>query len=260
VPSSPDEKPASPIETSLPARPRRGAKATASTAPPPPSPNKRPVRAARRSAPQSLKEEEDSDQLLEVEADAVVVKKEHIHARNKTNGVEVDVKTETVIKEEAVVQISASSPRKIKTKAQIKKIKDEEAEAEEAIASPSRKKASKKRKLKGEDLNGQADDGAEVEGEVKPKRKRKTAEEKAAEAMPLAARTLGGKLFIGAHVSSAKGWWASVQSLIVRPGFASRLLGSLLVVNYVGISIHLLNLLLFLVGVHNAITNAVHIG
>ena len=45
-------------------------------------------------------------------------------------------------------------------------------------------------------------------GEVvkkKTKQKRKTKEEKEAEAMPLAARTVGHKLFIGAHVSSAGG-------------------------------------------------------
>lgn len=39
----------------------------------------------------------------------------------------------------------------------------------------------------------------------KVKRKRKTKEEKEAEAMPLAARTVGHKLFIGAHVSSGGG-------------------------------------------------------
>ena len=40
----------------------------------------------------------------------------------------------------------------------------------------------------------------------KAKRKRKTKEEKEAEAMPIAARTAGLRMFIGAHVSSAKGW------------------------------------------------------
>nr|OQO30125.1 hypothetical protein B0A51_02865 [Rachicladosporium sp. CCFEE 5018] len=45
------------------------------------------------------------------------------------------------------------------------------------------------------------------DGEAKPKvvRKRKTKEEKEAEAMPLAARTIGHRLFIGAHISSAGG-------------------------------------------------------
>jgi AP endonuclease-1 len=42
-------------------------------------------------------------------------------------------------------------------------------------------------------------------GSKRPKRRRKTKEEKEAEAMPLAARTRGLKMFIGAHVSGAKG-------------------------------------------------------
>ena len=42
-------------------------------------------------------------------------------------------------------------------------------------------------------------------GKTETKRKRKTKEEKAAEAMPLATRTVGHRLFIGAHVSSAGG-------------------------------------------------------
>jgi AP endonuclease-1 len=41
--------------------------------------------------------------------------------------------------------------------------------------------------------------------EKKVKKKRKTKEEKAAEAMPIASRSIGHKLFIGAHVSSAGG-------------------------------------------------------
>ncbi|KAF2147228.1 uncharacterized protein K452DRAFT_261560 [Aplosporella prunicola CBS 121167] len=45
-------------------------------------------------------------------------------------------------------------------------------------------------------------DGTELK---QVKRKRKTKEEKALEAMPLAARTVGSKLFIGAHVSAAGG-------------------------------------------------------
>lgn len=40
----------------------------------------------------------------------------------------------------------------------------------------------------------------------KPKRRRKTSLEKEAEAMPLAARSTGLRMFVGAHVSSAKGW------------------------------------------------------
>lgn len=50
------------------------------------------------------------------------------------------------------------------------------------------------------------------EEDKKPKPKRKTREEKEAEAMPLAARTTGLRMFIGAHVSCAKG----IQNSIIN--------------------------------------------
>lgn len=52
-----------------------------------------------------------------------------------------------------------------------------------------------------------AKEDSDEDGEEKKKvsRKRKTKEEREAEEMPLAARTIGHKLFIGAHVSSAGG-------------------------------------------------------
>ncbi|KAL8797673.1 MAG: hypothetical protein Q9195_000025 [Heterodermia aff. obscurata] len=57
---------------------------------------------------------------------------------------------------------------------------------------------------------GDEEDRDSAEGDPakpsKARRKRKTKEEKEAEAMPIAARTTGLKMFIGAHVSSAKGW------------------------------------------------------
>ena len=57
------------------------------------------------------------------------------------------------------------------------------------------------------------EDGVEKEGNPestpvvtgKVSRKRKTKEEKEAEAMPLRARTPGLRMFVGAHVSAAKG-------------------------------------------------------
>ena len=52
------------------------------------------------------------------------------------------------------------------------------------------------------------EDEASVEvdqGIPKAKRRRKTKEEKEAEAMPLATRTTGLRMFVGAHVSGAKG-------------------------------------------------------
>ncbi len=46
----------------------------------------------------------------------------------------------------------------------------------------------------------------------KVKRKRKTKEEKEAEAMPLSSRTIGSKLFVGAHVSGAGGELSAVRT------------------------------------------------
>lgn len=84
----------------------------------------------------------------------------------------------------------------------------------EVQAKPHRSKPStQKRKL--EEITIKGEEGKDSPG--KSKRKRKTKEEKEAETMPLAARSTGLRMFVGAHVSAAK-------------------------------------------GVHNAITNSVHIG
>ncbi len=71
-------------------------------------------------------------------------------------------------------------------------------------------KRARKRKTKVEAIVEEVVVKTEVDGEASGERKvkrgkRKTKEEKEAEAMPLAARTVGHKLFIGAHVSSAGG-------------------------------------------------------
>lgn len=47
---------------------------------------------------------------------------------------------------------------------------------------------------------------------AKPKRKRKTAEEKASEMLPLASRTLASKLHVGAHVSAGGGVHNTIQN------------------------------------------------
>lgn len=58
------------------------------------------------------------------------------------------------------------------------------------------------------------DENKEIDGDTpkKVKRKRKTKEEKEAEAMPLASRTIGLRMFVGAHVSIAKGVQNSVTN------------------------------------------------
>lgn len=67
-------------------------------------------------------------------------------------------------------------------------------DVEDIVAKPKQKKSKRE-----EDIE---DGGEHLE---KPTRKRKTKEEKLSEIMPLAARTNGLKMFVGAHVSSAKG-------------------------------------------------------
>jgi len=101
------------------------------------------------------------------------------------------------------------TPKKRQTKSKV--VKREEAEEEDEKAKPLPKgRARKKTQIKGEDDAVLADSGTKPAG--KPaKKKRKTKEEKEAEAMPLSARTVGHKLFIGAHVSSAGGQFRHIQ-------------------------------------------------
>ena len=99
-------------------------------------------------------------------------------------------KRKRIIKvEEAEIEVGKPSPKKTKRKKAAEVDIDEIAEEESKTA------------VQEEDEEVQ---GGE-EGQKKIKRKRKTKEEKEIEAMPLAARTGGLRMFIGAHVSGAKG-------------------------------------------------------
>ena len=158
-----------------------------------------------------------------------------------------------VKEEEVELQVGRESPRKAKRKRDIeteeteitesgtspKKPKWRVAELEEEAVDgePTPKKAQRKKKEKQEE----AEEKAEGEDPKKIKRKRKTKEEKEAEAMPLASRTNGLQMFIGAHVSCAKG-----QSETLAP--ASYLLCSKKLMS------------LNVSGVHNTVTNCIHIG
>ena len=68
-----------------------------------------------------------------------------------------------------------------------------------------KQKRTKKRKVEVKDEEQTDVYGKGEVVEKKVKKKRKTKEEKEAEAMPLAVRTVGHKLYIGAHVSSSGG-------------------------------------------------------
>ena len=108
------------------------------------------------------------------------------------------VKTE----QESLVAEQEDTPKRSK---RTTKIKVESAEdQEEEVATP--KKSKKRTKKEVVEVKQEAEEaGEEGEDPSKKKRRRKTKEEKEAEAMPLAARTMGLRMFLGAHVSSAKG-------------------------------------------------------
>lgn len=113
----------------------------------------------------------------------------------RTRNVKVEVKEEESPDEEQ----QDVTPRKRQRRTT--EVKEEEAEVDGNTSKPALKGRTKKStevKKEAEDVDGKA-------AEQPTKKKRKTKEEKEAEAMPLAARTVGHKLFIGAHVSSAGG-------------------------------------------------------
>lgn len=88
--------------------------------------------------------------------------------------------------------------------------KSKEEKADTPAGKLKKKQSSKPKPSKSTDdehskQNGEVKVEEDFSAEVKPTRKRKTKEEKEAEAMPLAARTATQKLFIGAHVSASGG-------------------------------------------------------
>jgi AP endonuclease-1 len=113
------------------------------------------------------------------------------------------VKTDVEVKEEVSTTVNVKSNGAVKI--------DEEAEiALKPTEAPSKNSSRKRKATK---IAAEADldaEQGESEAEAQPltlkrKSKRKTKEEKEAEAMPLAARTLGLKMYVGAHTSIAKG-------------------------------------------------------
>lgn len=125
------------------------------------------------------------------------------------------LKRKRIVKvEEAETDVTEPSPKKTKRKA----IKAEIDETVEDTASPN--KAKRKTQVKEEGEEVQEGEG----GQKKTQRKRKTKEEKELEAMPLAVRTDGLRMFIGAHVSGAKGWSLStyIASVELKFLFESR--------------------------------------
>ena len=106
-----------------------------------------------------------------------------------------------------------ASPKKTKRSTKVKVEETETLNKSETPADANQAPIGAKRKttvkretkdLDGEEISRELDE--EGATPKKTKRTRKTKEEKEAEAMPIAARTTGLRMFIGAHVSGAKGW------------------------------------------------------
>jgi AP endonuclease-1 len=98
---------------------------------------------------------------------------------------------------------AAAKLKKTQVAASVKKEVTEETEIDSGIAVGKKESAVK---TEGGDIDVKSEAEAASTIKAKPARKaRKTKEEKEAEAMPLAPRTSGLKMFVGAHVSAAKG-------------------------------------------------------
>jgi AP endonuclease-1 len=134
------------------------------------------------------------------------------------------------IPESAATQPASNKPTGTKRKRQLKQPvykedeEEEDDEPEEKAAPVKRSRQTKAAKVdqpispppkKATTSTKPVEETQEAET-TKPKvvRKRKTKEEKEAETMPLAARTIGHKLFIGAHVSAAGGVPNAVQNAV----------------------------------------------
>jgi AP endonuclease-1 len=120
--------------------------------------------------------------------------------------------------EEEDVKAVEATPKKNRThkgtnkKTTVVQAEVEVEEEQDPIADKSPKKAIKKRitiKKSSEQTEGTQEVDKDAVAKKKVVRKRKTKEEKEAEAMPLAARTLGSKIVLGAHISSAGGKYSS---------------------------------------------------
>lgn len=126
-------------------------------------------------------------------------------ARETKEGQENTPTTDPRVEHEAIKSEDESEEEKAPAPRKINSVK-----GKATLAKKEKPPAGPKRKAKSEEEEGEGD-------EAKPSKKRKTKEEKAAEAMPAAERTVVGTLrkpmYIGAHVSAAKGMITSHYSL-----------------------------------------------
>ncbi|KAL9101666.1 MAG: hypothetical protein Q9163_003105 [Psora crenata] len=152
----------------------------------------------------ALKEEDEGIKLAsrQVKQEAALETWQEVEDRTITSSPKKKTRKTKAKGEQQADPGSAASPEKNRNKA----ASGPEENFEEQRAS-STKKGKKKNEAKGEEE-------ANEQGEKKVKRRRKTKEEREAEAMPLAARTNGLRMFIGAHVSCAKGVHNSVTNAV----------------------------------------------
>ena len=124
------------------------------------------------------------------------------------------------VKEETEYHQDEVSPSKRKRKRKHQAEVEEEVEVPPADGNILEATKRKRERAQGEVEKEEEDEAGEENTLKKVKRKRKTKEEKEAEAMPLAARTANLQMYIGAHVSSAKGssWPSSCVVMRVLRG------------------------------------------
>lgn len=154
--------------------------------------------------------------------------------RRKTTKTEVDAK------EALSGELGDAGPAKKRRGKQAGKVESEE--VDERVEGPSanvEKPTSKKKQTRKKEIKEEAqefdDDGDPVEKNVKKKRKSKAEKEAELVEMPLAPRTAGHKLRIGAHVSAAGGQ-SRIRSYVDKSMLRPR------------------------VGVHQSVLNSIHIG
>ncbi|EOD46765.1 putative dna-(apurinic or apyrimidinic site) lyase 1 protein [Neofusicoccum parvum UCRNP2] len=123
---------------------------------------------------------------------------------------EIEQVTKTTPKKRAAAQDSKKAG--VKKEAKVKAEVEAEVEIKPVADKKTGKKTKAKVKAEEEELKAEdQDDGATAK---KTPRKRKTKEEKEADMVPLAARTVGSKLFVGAHVSAAGGVQNAVSNSV----------------------------------------------
>ncbi|KAL8659563.1 MAG: hypothetical protein Q9226_000344 [Calogaya cf. arnoldii] len=123
-----------------------------------------------------------------------------------------NIKQEVENTDIAITKTSKKARSRVKTKESPATEEKEEEEEEDVKVEESTPKKARKRKTA-----NQEEEAEQANDEPTPKKakgKRKTKEEKEAEAMPLAARSTGLRMFIGAHVSGAKGVQNSVTNCV----------------------------------------------